>query len=58
MYALVEEQIGCWNIVESNIQKMSVSPQYNEVIYYESQFCLVDVQSLVAYFATAPSQLF
>jgi hypothetical protein len=56
--APVEERIGGWNTLKSDIQKLSMLGKNNEVIYYELQFCLVGVWLPVAYFATAPSQLF
>jgi hypothetical protein len=44
--------------LNSNMKKLSVLLKSNKVIYYKLQFYLFDVQSLVAYFAPAPSQLF
>jgi hypothetical protein len=58
MNAPVDEQIGCWNMVKKQYEEVECVAVSNEVIYYELRFYLFDVRSLVACFATAPSQLF
>jgi hypothetical protein len=55
----VDERIGHWNMVKKQYEEVEcVTVKKSEVDYTMLQFYLFGGQVLVAYFATAPSQIF
>ncbi len=58
--APVGERTGGWNVYKMQYTEVECVMLKTKWFtnYYELQFCLVDVQELVLYFANAPSELF